>query len=67
MYSMISKNERVVEYIARLEAGEKVSVRKLATELGVSEGTAYKSIKQAEAQGLVITKPKVGTVRITLK
>lgn len=64
---MISKNERVVEYIARLEAGEKVSVRKLATELGVSEGTAYKSIKQAEAQGLVITKPKVGTVRITLK
>ena len=67
MYSMISKNERVVEYIARLEAGERVSVRKLAQELGVSEGTAYKSIKQAEAQGLVITKPKVGTVRITLK
>lgn len=64
---MISKNERVIEYIARLEAGEKVSVRKLAQELGVSEGTAYKSIKQAEAQGLVMTKPKVGTVRITLK
>lgn len=64
---MISKNERVIEYIARLEAGEKVSVRKLAQELKVSEGTAYKSIKQAEAQGLVITKPKVGTVRITLR
>lgn len=56
-----------MEYIARLEAGEKVSVRKLAQELGVSEGTAYKSIKQAEAQGLVLTKPKVGTVRITLR
>jgi len=64
---MISKNERVLEYIAKLEAGEKVSVRKLAQELGVSEGTAYKSIKQAEAQGLVTTKPKVGTVRITLR
>ena len=64
---MISKIERVIEYIARLEAGEKVSVRKLAQELGVSEGTAYKSIKQAEAQGLVTTKPKVGTVRITLR
>ena len=64
---MISKNERVMEYIAHLEAGEKVSVRGLAQALGVSEGTAYKSIKQAEAQGLVITKPKVGTVRITLK
>ena len=64
---MISKIERVIEYIARLEAGEKVSVRKLAQELGVSEGTAYKSIKQAEAQGIVTTKPKVGTVRITLR
>lgn len=64
---MISKNERVMEYIAKLDAGEKVSVRKLAQELGVSEGTAYKSIKQAEAQGLVLTKPKVGTVRITLR
>ena len=67
LYLMISKIERVIEYIARLEAGEKVSVRKLAQELGVSEGTAYKSIKQAEAQGLVTTKPKVGTVRITLR
>jgi len=64
---MISKIELVMEYIARLEAGEKVSVRSLAQELGVSEGTAYKGIKQAEAQGLVMTKPKVGTVRITLK
>lgn len=64
---MISKNERAIEYIAKLEAGEKVSVRKLAEILKVSEGTAYKSIKQAEAQGLVVTKPKVGTVRINLR
>lgn len=65
--AVISKNERVIEYIAKLEAGEKVSVRKLAEILKVSEGTAYKSIKQAEAQGLVVTKPKVGTVRINLR
>ena len=64
---MISKNEMVMDYIAGLEAGEKVSVRSLAEVLGVSEGTAYKGIKQAEAQGLVITKPKVGTVRINLR
>jgi len=64
---MTSKNERLMDYIAGLEAGEKVSVRKLAQVLGVSEGTAYKSIKQAEAQGLVITRPKVGTVRINLR
>jgi len=64
---MTSKNERVMDYIAGLEAGEKVSVRTLAQVLKVSEGTAYKSIKQAEAQGLVITRPKVGTVRINLR
>ena len=64
---MISKNEKVMDYIAGLEAGEKVSVRRLAELLSVSEGTAYKSIKQAEAQGLVITRPKVGTVRINLR
>ena len=64
---MISKNERVMDYIAGLEAGEKVSVRMLAQVLSVSEGTAYKSIKQAEAQGLVLTRPKVGTVRINLR
>lgn len=57
----------MVEYIARLEPGEKVSVRGLAQELGVSEGTAYKSIKAAEAQGLVITRPKAGTVRINIR
>jgi len=64
---LASKIERVVEHIARLEPGDKVSVRGLAQELGVSEGTAYKSIKAAEAQGLVITRPKAGTVRINIR
>ena len=61
---MASKTEKTLEYIAGLEPGEKVSVRGLAEALGISEGTAYKSIKAAEAQGLVSTRPKVGTVRI---
>lgn len=63
---MASKIESVIDYIAKLGQGEKVSVRGLAQELGVSEGTAYKSIKAAEAQGLVITRPKAGTVRINI-
>ena len=63
----MSKNEKLIEYIAGLNPGEKVSVRGLAQSLGVSEGTAYKSIKAAEAQGLVTTKPKVGTVRIRMR
>ena len=57
----------MIEYIARLEPGDKVSVRGLAQELNVSEGTAYKSIKGAEAQGLVLTRPKAGTVRINIR
>ncbi len=64
---MASKIERIVEHIARLEPGEKVSVRGLAQELSVSEGTAYKGIKAAEAQGLVLTRPKTGTLRINLR
>ena len=64
---MASKIERVVEFIARLEPGEKVSVRGLAKELEVSEGTAYKGVKAAEAQGLVLTRPKAGTRRINLR
>ena len=64
---MAGKIEKCIDHIAQLGPGEKVSVRSLAQALGVSEGTAYKSIKAAEAQGLVITRPKVGTVRINLR
>ena len=39
-------------------------MRKLAEQLDVSEGTVYKAIKLAEAQGLVVTKPKAGTFRV---
>ena len=58
------KHDFVLSHIEALEAGAKVSVRGLATELNVSEGTVYKAIKEAEIRGLVITKPKSGTVRV---
>ena len=44
--------------------GVKISVRQIAKELEVSEGTAYRAIKEAENQGLVSSIPKVGTIRI---
>ncbi|WP_116189991.1 DRTGG domain-containing protein [Paenibacillus taihuensis] len=53
-----------MQYIQQLEIGTKLSVRTMAEELEVSEGTAYKAIKEAEAAGLVSTKERIGTVRI---
>ena len=39
----------------------------MAKQLAVSEGTAYRAIKEAEGQGLVTTIERVGTVRIEKK
>lgn len=64
---MASKLEQVVEYIANLEIGAKVSIKSLAKGLGVSEGTAYHAIKRAEQQELVVTLPKAGTTRVQKK
>ena len=61
---MSGKKEKVLKYIAALPAGAKVSVRNLAKDLEVSEGTAYKAIKQAEELKLVETKSRAGTVRL---
>ena len=61
---MAIKNELILSYIKKLAPGAKISVRKLADQLDVSEGTVYKAIKAAEAQGLVVTKPKAGTFRV---
>lgn len=58
------KNDIVLSRIEATEPGTKISVRGLASELDVSEGTVYKAIKEAEQRGLVITKPKSGTFRI---
>ncbi|MBB3071074.1 putative transcriptional regulator [Paenibacillus baekrokdamisoli] len=63
----LTKHERLMNYIQQLKIGTKLSVRSMAEELGVSEGTAYKAIKESETQGLVNTKERIGTVRIERK
>ena len=61
---MSIKNELILSYIKELDVGTKISVRRLSEILDVSVGTVYKGIKAAEAQGLVVTKPKSGTFKI---
>lgn len=60
----MSKHEDIIKYILSLEVGNKISVRSIANDLGVSDGTAYRAIKDCEALGIVTTIPRVGTVRI---
>ncbi|WP_203333337.1 DRTGG domain-containing protein [Planococcus beigongshangi] len=64
---MATKHEQILDYIETLEVGEKISVRRIAKELRVSEGTAYRAIKEAENQRLVSTIERVGTIRIERK
>lgn len=60
----MSKHDDIIKYISALEVGSKISVRSIATGLSVSDGTAYRAIKDSEALGIVTTIPRVGTVRI---
>ncbi len=60
----MSKHEDIIKSILSLNVGTKISVRSIAGELNVSEGTAYRAIKDCEALGIVTTMPRVGTVRI---
>ncbi|QEK11588.1 CBS domain-containing protein [Crassaminicella thermophila] len=60
----MTKNEQIIHYIKELPVGSKISVRQIAQDLEVSEGTAYKAIKDAERKELVSTIPRVGTIRI---
>lgn len=62
-----TKHERILHYIEQLKVGAKISVRQIARELGVSEGTAYRAIKEAENRGLVATRERIGTVRVEKK
>ncbi|MFY0542906.1 DRTGG domain-containing protein [Brevibacillus sp. H7] len=64
---MATKHEQILQYIDRLPIGTKISVRQIAKDLDVSEGTAYRAIKEAETQGYVSTIERVGTVRIEKK
>jgi predicted transcriptional regulator len=63
----ITKHEQLLQHIEGLRVGSKISVRKLAKEMGVSEGTAYRAVKEAENLGIVITKERIGTVRVEKK
>lgn len=62
-----TKYEQITKYITSLSVGSKLSVRQIAQDLGVSEGTAYRAIKEAEKLGLVSSKRRVGTIRVEKK
>ncbi|WLV26040.1 DRTGG domain-containing protein [Aciduricibacillus chroicocephali] len=64
---MATKHEQIIQHIHSLKAGSKISVRQIAKTLQVSDGTAYRAIKDAETQGLVSTIERVGTIRIEKK
>lgn len=63
----MTKHEQIIAYIESLKIGQKISVRKIAEVMNVSEGTAYRAIKDAGQLGLVTTIDRVGTVRIDKK
>ncbi|PMC79323.1 thioesterase [Aerococcus viridans] len=61
---MATKHEQIIQYIKNLPIDTKISVRTIARNLKVSEGTAYRAIKSAEHLHLVATRERVGTIRI---
>lgn len=63
----VTKHEQLLQHIESLKIGTKISVRKLAKNMSVSEGTAYRAVKEAENIGIVITKERIGTVRVEKK
>ena len=63
----MTKHEQILKHIENLSIGQKISVRKIAKDLDVSEGTAYRAIKDANKLGIVATIDRVGTVRIEKK
>ncbi len=67
MNVLATKHEQILHYIDELPVGEKISVRQIAKALTVSEGTAYRAIKDAENKGYVSTIERVGTIRIERK
>lgn len=62
-----TKHDQILSHIQSLAVGERISVRQIATDLDVSEGTAYRAIKEAETQGIVSTKRRIGTIRVEKK
>jgi predicted transcriptional regulator len=64
---LATKHVQILQYIDELPVGDKISVRQIAKALNVSEGTAYRAIKDAENKGYVSTIERVGTIRIERK
>ncbi|MCD9025155.1 DRTGG domain-containing protein [Cohnella silvisoli] len=64
---LTTKHEQIIQHIENLEVGSRISVRKIAQALEVSDGTAYRAIKEAENRGIVSTRERTGTVRIEKK
>ena len=64
---MTSKHQQIIRYIESLPVGEKISVRSIAKNMEMSEGTAYRAIKEAENIRIVSTIERVGTIRIERK
>lgn len=63
----MSKHQEILTYLENLPVGKRVSVRSISNYLGVSDGTAYRAIKEAENRGIVETRPRSGTVRVQSK
>lgn len=65
--AVATKHQQILNYIESLPLGAQISVRKIARVLDVSDGTAYRAIKEAEGEGLVSTMDRIGTIRIERK
>lgn len=63
----MSKHQEILVYLEKLPVGKRVSVRSISNHLKVSDGTAYRAIKEAENRGIVETRPRSGTVRVEKK
>lgn len=63
----MSKHQEILIYLEKLPVGKRVSVRSISNHLKVSDGTAYRAIKEAENRGIVETRPRSGTVRVEKK
>ena len=63
----MSKHQAILDYLEKLPVGKRVSVRSISNYLQVSDGTAYRAIREAENRGIVETRPRSGTVRVKSK
>lgn len=63
----MSKHQEILDYLENLAIGKRVSVRSISNHLNVSDGTAYRAIKEAENRGIVETRPRSGTIRVEPK